>query len=517
MLTRIFCGATIGLILGYISGYNLSYSGALIKIVILSILISLFFIKKSKNDQTLRFFLLFTISFSICFIFGSIRTKIIKDNFVYVKESAVLDVKIKDIKIKDNTKIFTGEIVNDEKYKNKNIAIYSFTQEKVYPDDILSIQGSIVNDFVILPKKEEGLSDVKSFNLSDHFRSRGVEYISMYPKIQRGTTSKDVSHSAYYYSYIFREKFYLGLEKVMNNENAGIVMAMLWGDDSHISKDLNRKYQDAGVSHILVLSGYNLVIVAALAGTIFSRLSFRKKIIASIVFVLAFLMLANTSSPVWRAALMSSFVFMSMYALRPINSRFAIWFTGFAFCLYSPYTAMYDVSFHMSFLATLSIIYFYQNIRDFLTQIFYVKDKKSFYKNIFDAIAVTLAANILIAPYIIYQFGYFKIWGVLVSVIVSPLVPVIMFFGFLSGSIASVSYIIAKPFAAVSDMCVGLMSLIVDLFYDTKPLYAHRISLFVLIVSYLIMYLFFVLFNMYLKIRQGSNNNIYSGHDKIKL
>ena len=529
MLTKVFSAGTIGLIFGYLSGTHLSYGGALIKLSFIIIFISLFFIKKAKQDILLKSFLVFVLALSTCFIFASIRAKILKDEFKYINQSVNFELKIRDIKAKDSTKIITGEILNKSSSINniidtkneedksvqlkninlKNIVIYSYTQEKLYPDDIIKIEGNITNELIILPKRDNIKNSLKSFDLMKYWNTKGQDLLIMYPKLTKIKEAEQ--HSIYYYSYIFREKFYLGLEKVMNNENAGILMAMLWGDESHISKELNNKYRDAGISHVLVLSGYNLVLVAAFAGLIFKKLSLRNRVVASIIFVGIFLLLANTSSPVWRASLMSFYVFMTMYFLKPANSRLIIWFTGFMFCLYSPSIATYDVSFHMSFLATLSIIYFYPLLKSLIYIKYGIKDKNNSYKNFIDIILVTISANILILPYIMFQFGTLKLTGVLVSILISGLIPFIMLFGFLAGVFASISVFLGIVFGLAADFLINIMSFTVELTYNMEPLINNGLSLIYLTVVYIILYVIFVFAELYLKIRERAYYDINKG------
>ena len=531
MLTKVFSAGTIGLIFGYLSGTHLSYAGALIKLSLIIIFISLFFIKKAKQDILLKSFLVFIFSFLICFIFASIRGKILKDQFMYINQKTALEVKIKDIKVKDSTKIITGEILNKSsnniidtkneedksfQFRNinlKNIVIYSYTQEKLYPDNIIKVEGNITNEFIILPKRDSVKNSIKSFDLVKYWNTKGQDLFMLYPKLSKTEQDEKNYRSVYYYSYIFRENFYLGLEKVINNENAGILMAMLWGDESHISKELNSKYRDAGVSHILVLSGYNLVLVAAFAGLIFKKLSLRNRVLASIITVGIFLILANTSSPVWRASIMSLYVFMAMYFLKPANSRLIIWFTGFIFCLYSSDIAMYDVSFHMSFLATLSIIYFYPLFKNILYAKYSIKDKSNPYKNLIDIILVTVSANILILPYILFQFGTLKLTGAIVSILVSGLIPFIMLFGFLSGVFATFFTILATVFGLVTDTLIGFMSFMVNLTHGISPLLSDELSLIPLISTYIILYVILIFAEFYFYIRESTYSDINKGNN----
>ena len=110
---------------------------------------------------------------------------------------------------------------------------------------------------------------------------------------------------------------------------------------------------------------------------------------------------------------------------------------------------MDDVSYHLSFLATLGIIYFHPELETFIKNKFFTKninqELNSKNKNSFEiekykkweisisVILVTVSANILIAPYLIFQFGYFKFSSIIFSILVTPFVPIIMLLGFIIG------------------------------------------------------------------------------------
>lgn len=554
MITKILTVSSLGMLLGYLSGYNFVYSAALIKLSILILFINIFFIKKAKQDFLFKKFIILITIFVLFFIVSSIRGNILKKEFQNINIKTNLTVKIYDVIKKDNIQVVKGEIIKDnladetktkvnskninsvevrkledsENTQNKiikgNIAIYTFSQEKYNPGMYLEIEGKIQNELIILPKKENEThfdeNSGKSFDLLKYWNTRNIGFVSMYPKVKilnaeeefvlsiNKNTKTNLSFleniknklqdNIFEHSYKFRNYFYESLTKTLNTFDAGIVMAMLWGDENNISKETNSVFKNTGTSHILVLSGYNLIIVAALASILFRKLSLRKKVIASVIFIIIFLLLAHTSSPVWRAALMSLYTMLTILFLKQSNAKLALFITCFIFLIYSPTVAMYDASFHLSFLATFGIIYFYPELEILIKNKFFSKteivktkninksNKNNFdleNKKIFDiekykkwelpisTILVTVSANILIAPYIIFQFGYFKFSSILFSILVTPFVPIIMLLGFLIGSINTIVQIL-----------INLNILLLNIFLKLVLLITKSISLFLEII-----------------------------------
>lgn len=597
MITRILIISSLGILLGYLSGYNFAYSAAIIKLSILILFINIFFIKKVKQDLLFKKFIILITIFILFFIVSSIRGNILKKDFKNINIKTNLILKIYDVIKKDNTQIIKGEIkkykltdetkvkmdiknINSvevtkledlENTQNKiikgNVVIYTFSQEKYMPGMYLEIEGRIQNELIILPKKENEThfdeNSGKSFDLLKYWNTRNVDFISMYPKIKilnieeelvlsinENTTTNlsfleniknKLQDNIFTYSYKFRNYFYESLVKTLNTFDAGIVMAMLWGDENNISKETNGVFKNTGTSHILVLSGYNLIIVAALASVLFRKLSLRKKVIASVIFIVIFLLLAHTSSPVWRAALMSLYTMMTILFLKQSNAKLALFITCFIFLIYSPTVAMYDASFHLSFLATFGIIYFYPELEILIKNKFFSKigiiknnninkiNKNNFDKNnfnlenkkIFDVekykkwellistILVTVSANILIAPYIIFQFGYFKFSSILFSILVTPFVPVIMLLGFVIGSVNMITNILSTLDIFLLNIFLKLILLItksislfleiiitnifnfLKYFSDDSAIISNAMSFTNLIIIYIIIFLIF--------------------------
>ena len=63
-------------------------------------------------------------------------------------------------------------------------------------------------------------------------------------------------------------------EKIYPDEEAGILEAMLFGEKSELSGDIKELYQAAGISHVLVISGLHISLLALAVAGILRRLGF---------------------------------------------------------------------------------------------------------------------------------------------------------------------------------------------------------------------------------------------------
>ncbi len=519
MTEKILSISCLGMLLGYLSGYNLSYSSSLIKLSLVILIINFFFLfvfTKTRKDIFFKNILLLVSVFLFLFLISSIRGNILKKDFIEIDETVEISVIVYDILVKDNTKIIKGKIVENknsesDKIKNlRNVAIYTFSQENFYPDTILNVKGRLTNQVILLPKKEKLTSlnsqnNGKSFDLFNYWNTKNIDAIFMYPVIKSQTflINENKSHSIYFYSYSFRNYFSNLLKKTMNSFDVGIVMAMLWGDENNISKETNNIFKGAGVSHVLVLSGYNLSIVVGVSAFMFRKNKLKTRVILSIVFVFIFLLLANTSAPVWRASIMSLYTLVAIFFLKPNNAKLGLWITCFLFFIYSPIITMLDISFHLSFLATAGIIYFYPVLEKIIRDKYFKTKENIFLENLTKLFLVTVSANILIAPYLIYQFGYFKISAIFLSFIITPLVPPVMLFGFFSGTLTIFSealkhffylkyfsnlfYYASLTSSFVAEFFIKIIFSFTEYFYNISPTYDKSFSFTFLVMPYLIL------------------------------
>jgi len=167
---------------------------------------------------------------------------------------------------------------------------------------------------------------------------------------------------------------------------------------------------------------------------------------------------------------MFTFFFLGELFERDINGISSIIMAAFTFLLFSP-SSIFDVSFQLSFFATLGIVLFYR------------KFKKYFQKNvIFSIILLTISAQIFVFPLILYHFGKFSIGGIFNNIIFVPFTGIIVIFSFL---------FLFFPFISIFVkflLSFYLKSLV--FFSSFSPLIQISFSILSLLLSYTIIFLF---------------------------
>ncbi len=213
--------------------------------------------------------------------------------------------------------------------------------------------------------------------------------------------------------------------------NGAVAAALTVGAQETVPEDINDILRDAGLYHILSISGIHLALAS---GIIFfsvrSLLLFSmkwalrwpvKKIAASLALLSAlfYLLIAGAPVPAQRSFIMVAFVFFAILVDRKGISIYSLAWAATLLLLWKP-DAMLGASFQMSFAATLAIVAFYERYAGLLyKRRFYWWSKPAVY---FGAVMFTsLAATISTAPLVIFHFNRLQVWGLISNMLVEPL------------------------------------------------------------------------------------------------
>ena len=112
------------------------------------------------------------------------------------------------------------------------------------------------------------------------------------------------------------------------------------------------------------------------------------------------------------------------------NYKQTLLITSLLILYYSPHSAIYDVGLHLSILAVAGIVYTNKYITNFLEKhlklIYYLKYMP---EKIIEYLSVTLSAQTLVTPYIIYVFGVWHPISILANIMVVFTLPLVTIFG----------------------------------------------------------------------------------------
>ena len=227
----------------------------------------------------------------------------------------------------------------------------------------------------------------------------------------------------------------------LSDDQYAIVAAMALGDKSALTHELKDTYSKTGASHILALSGLHLgIIYALLSLLVVGRRWQLMTQVAIILSIWAFVFLVGMSASVVRSAVM-----LTVYALLAIGHRQkmsvnTLAFTAIVMLLISP-QALFDVGFQMSFMAVFAILLFVPLFyRPFSAEYLMTHRIISW---LWGMVAVSIAAQIGVAPLIAYYFGRFSCYFLLTNFIVIPAATLILYLSLATLLIPAIGVLLA--------------------------------------------------------------------------
>lgn len=224
-----------------------------------------------------------------------------------------------------------------------------------------------------------------------------------------------------------RQSFHTRLTALFPDPYGGLLAGLLYGDTSGFSRPLKDAFRITGISHITALSGYNVTILAHLLIGMLITLWLTRKQALPIAFalIIAFVVLTGAEASVVRAAVMGFLLLGAQGIGRKSPMRVALTFAGAVMLALNPYLLRFDFGFQLSFLATIALLWFSRDIETRTWVRFLPKPFK-----IREAAAASSAAILFTAPLILYVTGMLGPLSLLVNILVVPVVPFAMAFGF---------------------------------------------------------------------------------------
>lgn len=294
----------------------------------------------------------------------------------------------------------------------------------------------------------------KIFNYQKYLEKDGIFFLLDKAEIEKVGENKGskIIASLLNLKLWFVERF----NKLLPEPESSLLAGLVVGEKQALGKELNDNFRAVGLSHIVVLSGYNLSVVAEnilkIVGLLLSK---NLSLIAGAGGIIAFALAVGGGATVLRASLMALIALLARATGRLYQATVALAVAGVLMLLWNPLILRYDLGFQLSFLATLGVIhgppllapYFYK-----LTDRWGIKE----------VLLTTLSAQIIVLPWIFYTTGNLSLVALPANLLVLPIIPATMLFGFLAAIFSSV-LLIGGPLALVSHLLLAYILLVVKI------------------------------------------------------
>lgn len=206
-----------------------------------------------------------------------------------------------------------------------------------------------------------------------------------------------------------------------------IIDALILGQRLELDKETIADYSNAGVIHILAISGLHISIIYFFIVFLLkplNRVKFGAEIQLLIVLAILWLFALLTGLPasVTRAVTLFSFISLGNYFNQPKAIYNALAISAFLILLVKP-NSIFDIGFQLSYAAVLSIVLF----QPFFNKFHFSENKIAIYFT--DTILVSLAAQFGVLPLSLYYFNQLPLLFLLANLVIIPLSSLVLIAG----------------------------------------------------------------------------------------
>lgn len=340
--------------------------------------------------------------------------------------------------------------------ENVRVLLFADSFETTVYGDRISVKGK-------LKKPEPFETDTgRTFNYPKYLRAHNIFYTISFPQVTKLATGE--GHPIVAGLLSVKHLFIKGIERAVPEPQSALLAGLLLGEKQSLGEKITGFFRNAGVIHIIVLSGYNVALVIQWILFIFLKIFPRTVAYSfSALFVIGFAVMTGGSETTIRALIMALLMMVATVLHRPKVALRMLALAAAVMALWNPYIVLYDLSFQLSILATLGLILFSETIASRLK---FIPDFKYFpFREI---VSTTLATQVTVLPLLIFSIGAISLVFLPANVLVLPAVPVAMFVGFFASIISLLAPVFTFPLSLIS---YGILSYIISIatFFGSLP------------------------------------------------
>ncbi|MBU1292649.1 ComEC family competence protein [Patescibacteria group bacterium] len=235
-----------------------------------------------------------------------------------------------------------------------------------------------------------------------------------------------------------RHSFLSALSYALPEPHSALAGGLIAGGKQGLGTTLLAAFVLSGLVHIVVLSGYNVMIVAEAVLRFFAFLPKRTGAVLALIVIGAFVLAAGAGAASIRAGIMAGLALVARATGRTYAVIRALLVAAFLMLLLNPHLLMLDPGFQLSFVATFGLIVGAPLLSEKLRMI-----KNTFVKEL---LASTLAAQIAVLPLLLYQTGVLSLVSLPANLAVLPAVPLAMLLSAVAGVAGLLSTTLAPIF-----------------------------------------------------------------------
>lgn len=359
--------------------------------------------------------------------------------------------------------VLKGVVIREPERREKTTHVYIQTHGDIilaYVDRYVTVAyGDRVAVVGQVQQPEAFTTDLgRTFDYAGYLAAKGVSSVLYYPTL----TVQEVGKGNIFFEKIYQVKdaFRQKIQQSIVAPQSALGEGLLLGVNGVLGEQWEEVFRKVGIIHIVVLSGYNIMLVIVFVQYVLSYvLPYKARLVFGFGAIVAFAILVGLSATVVRASVMASILLLLQFSGSTYNVLRGLFLAGVLMLLWNPLLLIYDPGFQLSFLATLGLIVLAPYIEKWVRFVPTVLGVREF-------LVATLATQLFVLPFLLYQIGEFSVVAVLVNVLVLPMVPVAMLLTFFTGLAGFISPVAAVLFGALAQVSLTYILRIAQLFAE---------------------------------------------------
>lgn len=438
-------------------------------VVIISVICFLIFaflsIKVSRAISSV--FILLTVFLSGYLIMKNSRSSdYIFPQDVYRVKNLTVFGKITDIKlIEEKELVFnfeTDSLKNEARVLRRNVKLLCKLKdtskkrlESIYnilePGNNIQITGTYY--------KGREMRNPGEFDYNKYLNSLGISGILNITAVENIVLLN--KRSDFFKSSIFAVRKFLDSEikSLHDKQTSSLLKGLLLADRGEIDYVTKTQFINAGVIHVLAVSGLHVGFIAIVFIFLFGRLNIYLRSILTIIGLLLFMLITGMPPSVFRATLMAVIIIIAFLFNRSTNLFNSLALAALLILSLNP-EGLFNPGFQLSFSAVLGIVLLYSPLEKLVSKL---KPRSKILRYLLLFMSVSLSAQIGTLPFTLIYFGKLSVIALIANLFVIPIIAVVVGLGIFTLIINSFLPFMAVYFAAANDLVTELLFLIVKI------------------------------------------------------
>ena len=295
-----------------------------------------------------------------------------------------------------------------------------------------------------------GVRNPGDFNYREYLRRRGIWAIL--------TTTADGREAVlpgprgWLGSLASRARRYLSatIARTLPGSPRALLMGLLLGQRGALPDEVTAAFSDAGVIHVLAVSGLHVGLIVGIFFALFSVLRCPQPAATLLTLALAgfYMVVVDLRPSVVRATIMAATIMAGRLLERDSDLLNTIPFAGLIILIWNP-RLLFELGFQLSFAATLSIVYLHGRLLTICCP-FLSAASPGWLRWTAAGLSVSLSAQLGTLPIVAYHFQKIPVISLVANLVVVPLVGLAVALGFTSALLFPLSAALAELYAAAN-------------------------------------------------------------------